>query len=115
MIYRYPIRGLPECILERRNDPSNIGVHYTALCEPQATLYMLPTLIMNIITDLCIMAIPLPVVLRAKMSLLKKLSLILLFSGGFFIMIAAILRVTFVMVVSQCYSAYQKLFFMAIF
>lgn len=45
------------------------------------------------------------------MSLLKKLSLILLFSGGFFIMIAAILRVTFVMVVSQCHSAYQKLFF----
>lgn len=68
------------------------------LCEPQATLYMLPVLIMNITTDLCIMAIPAPVVLRAKMNVWKKVSLVLLFSGGFFIMIAAILRVTFVMV-----------------
>lgn len=89
-------------------------VHYAALCEPQATLYMLPTLIMNIITDICIMAIPAPVVLRAKLSLWKKISLILLFSGGFFIMIAAILRVTFVMVVSQHSPAYQTLFLMAI-
>lgn len=76
---------------------------------------MLPTLIMNIITDICIMAIPAPVVLRAKMSMFKKISLILLFSGGFFIMIAAILRVTFVMVVSQCYPAYQTSLLMAIF
>lgn len=71
---------------------------------------MLPTLIMNIITDICMMAIPAPVVLRVNMSMFKKISLILLFSGGFFIMIASILRVTFVMVVSQCYPAYQTLF-----
>lgn len=32
---------------------------------------------------------------------MKKVSLVLLFSGGFFVMIAAILRVTYVMVVSQ--------------
>lgn len=76
---------------------------------------MLPTLVMNIVTDICIMAIPAPVVLRAKMSMFKKISLILLFSGGFFIMIASILRVTFVMVVSQCYPAYQTLFLVAIF
>lgn len=71
---------------------------------------MLPTLVMNIVTDICIMAIPAPVVLRAKLSTFKKISLIFLFSGGFFIMIAAILRVTFVMVVSQCYPAYQAMF-----
>lgn len=76
---------------------------------------MLPTLIMNIITDICIMAIPAPVVLRAKMSMFKKISLILLFSGGFFIMIASILRVTFVMVVSQSHCVYQKLFLVAIY
>lgn len=70
---------------------------------------MLPTLIMNIVTDICIMAIPAPVVLRAKMNLWKKISLILLFSGGFFIMIASILRVTFVMVVSPCYPVYLML------
>lgn len=62
---------------------------------------MLPTLIMNIVTDLCIMAIPAPVVLPAKTTLWRKVSLVLLFSGAFFIMIAAILRVTYVMVVSQ--------------
>jgi hypothetical protein len=88
---------------------SNRGDHHTELCEPQATLYMLPTLIMNIVTDICIMAIPAPVVLRAKMSVFKKISLILLFSGGFFIMIAAILRVTFVMVVSQGYPALSNI------
>lgn len=72
----------------------------TALCEPQATIYMLPTLIMNILTDICIMLIPAPVVLQVRMGVMKKLSLLLLFSGGFFVMIAAILRVTYVMVVS---------------
>lgn len=61
---------------------------------------MLPTLIMNILTDLCIIAIPAPVVLRARTTLLRKFSLVLLFSGGFFVMIAAVLRVTYVMVVS---------------
>lgn len=61
---------------------------------------MLPTLIMNILTDICIMLIPAPVVLQVRMGVMKKLSLLLLFSGGFFVMIAAILRVTYVMVVS---------------
>lgn len=68
------------------------------LCEPQATIYMLPTLIMNILTDLAIMLIPAPVVLQVRMGIMKKVSLVVLFSGGFFIMIAAILRVTYVMV-----------------
>ncbi|KAF3764033.1 hypothetical protein M406DRAFT_261273 [Cryphonectria parasitica EP155] len=65
-----------------------------ALCEPQATLYMLPTLIMNVVSDLCIMAIPAPVVLPAKTTLPRKIMLVLLFSSGIFVMVAAILRVT---------------------
>lgn len=99
----------PNALYKEQENSSNIGDHYTGLCEPQATLYMLPTLIMNIVTDICIMAIPAPVVLRAKMSMFRKISLIFLFSGGFFVMIASILRVTFVMVVSQIYTAYQTL------
>lgn len=47
-----------------------------------------------------IMAIPAPVVLPAKTTMVRKISLVLLFSGGFFVMIASILRVTYVMVVS---------------
>ncbi|KAJ4391083.1 hypothetical protein N0V93_004697 [Gnomoniopsis smithogilvyi] len=53
---------------------------------------------MNILTDLAIMLIPAPVVLQVRMGIMKKVSLVVLFSGGFFIMIAAILRVTYVMV-----------------
>lgn len=47
-----------------------------------------------------IMLIPAPVVLPAKTTMVRKISLVLLFSGGFFVMIASILRVTYVMVVS---------------
>ncbi|POS68799.1 hypothetical protein DHEL01_v212807 [Diaporthe helianthi] len=72
-----------------------MGILFGA-CRPSPRMWKFYTdegvLIMNIITDLCIMAIPAPVVLRAKMNLWKKVSLVLLFSGGFFIMIAAILH-----------------------
>jgi Na+/H+ antiporter NhaD/arsenite permease-like protein len=62
-------------------------------------LNMVPPLIMNLVTDMCIMAIPAPVVIPIKTSLWKRIGLLLLFSAGIFIMIAAILRVTMVLVV----------------
>ena len=68
------------------------------LCQPQSMLNMVPPLIMNLVTDMCIMAIPAPVVIPIKTSLWKRIGLLLLFSAGIFIMIAAILRVTMVLV-----------------
>lgn len=59
---------------------------------------MLPALIMNIFTDLCIMAIPAPAILTVRTTLQRKISLVIIFSAGIFVMIAAILRVSMVLV-----------------
>lgn len=59
---------------------------------------MLPALIMNIFTDLCIMAIPAPAILTVRTTIQRKISLVIIFSAGIFVMIAAILRVSMVLV-----------------
>lgn len=64
---------------------------------------MVPPLIMNIVTDLCIMAIPAPVVIPVKTTLWRRIGLLGLFGAGIFVMIAAILRVTMVLVVCKCF------------
>ncbi|CAN8100960.1 unnamed protein product [Discula destructiva] len=69
-----------------------------ANCEPQAPIYMIPALIMNVLTDVLIMAIPAPVVLPVKTTFRRKVSLIILFGAGVFVIVAAILRVTMVLV-----------------
>lgn len=71
-----------------------------ANCMPQAEIYMLPPLILNLLTDIAIMAIPAPVVLPAKMTIARKISVLILFGGGIFVMVAAVLRVTMVLLVS---------------
>ncbi|KJZ68689.1 hypothetical protein HIM_11916 [Hirsutella minnesotensis 3608] len=71
------------------------------ICEPQSTLNMVPPLIMNILTDVMIMAIPAPILLNVKTTFWKKLGLLALFGGGLFIMVAAILRVTMVMIMKN--------------
>ena len=60
---------------------------------------MVPPLVMNLVTDLCIMAIPAPVILPVRTTWLRKLGLMILFFAGFFIMSAAVMRVMFVLVV----------------
>lgn len=55
---------------------------------------------MNILSDICIMAIPAPVILPVRTTIWRKLSLVILFGAGIFIMTAAVLRVVFVLVVS---------------
>jgi len=69
-------------------------------CRPQSFLNMVPPLVMNLITDLCIMAIPAPVILPVRATVWRKMGLYFLFGAGVFIMTAAILRVVFVLVVS---------------
>jgi hypothetical protein len=70
------------------------------ICRPDSVLNMVPALVMNVITDVLIMAIPAPVVIPIKTALWKRIILIALFGAGLFIMIAAILRVAMVLVVS---------------
>ncbi|KAK4446074.1 hypothetical protein QBC34DRAFT_451048 [Podospora aff. communis PSN243] len=67
-------------------------------CKPQSFLNLVPPLIMNLVTDLCIMAIPAPVILPVRTTIWRKLGLLILFFAGFFIMTAAVLRVVFVLV-----------------
>jgi hypothetical protein len=69
-------------------------------CQPQSMLNMVPPLVFNIFTDICIMLIPAPVVIPVRTTLLRRIGLMLLFTAGTFVMIAAILRVTMVLVVS---------------
>ncbi|KAF2852522.1 hypothetical protein T440DRAFT_526005 [Plenodomus tracheiphilus IPT5] len=48
--------------------------------------------VLNITTDIYLMAIPLPIIYRAHLDIKRKLSLILLFSGGWIVIIFGILR-----------------------
>ncbi|KAK7942647.1 uncharacterized protein PG986_011760 [Apiospora aurea] len=50
------------------------------------------TMVLNILTDIYLMAIPVPMLLHARLRTVKKLGLCLLFSGGIFVGTAAILR-----------------------
>jgi hypothetical protein len=65
---------------------------------------MIPPLVMNIVTDLIIMLIPAPVLVGVRTTTWKKIGLLVLFTAGFFIMIAAIIRVTMVLIVSRWFS-----------
>ncbi|KAK0732291.1 hypothetical protein B0H67DRAFT_477717 [Lasiosphaeris hirsuta] len=72
-----------------------------AYCKPQSTLNLIPPLAMNLLTDLVIMAIPAPVILPIHTTLARKAGLLTLFFAGVFIMVAAILRVVFVIVMAD--------------
>lgn len=49
-------------------------------------------MILNIVTDLYLVLIPIPMFWGVKLPVLKRLSLMLVFSGAFFVMAAGILR-----------------------
>ncbi|KAI0144498.1 hypothetical protein GGR57DRAFT_517974 [Xylariaceae sp. FL1272] len=60
-------------------------------CTTRRGNYIVIT-VLDIITDLGIMAIPLPMLIQTSLSLRRKISLCILFSSGIFVMIAAIIR-----------------------
>ena len=68
---------------------------------PQSPAFLITILVLNLVTDMCIMLIPIPIIIPLRISWGRKLGLVMMFSGGIFIMIAAILRVYFVMAVSS--------------
>jgi len=67
---------------------------------PQSPAFLVTVLVLNLVTDVCIILIPIPIILPLKISWARKLGLLGMFCAGIFIMIAAILRVYFVMAVS---------------
>ncbi|KAF4500134.1 integral membrane PTH11 [Fusarium agapanthi] len=61
-------------------------------CVPQNLTFFVVILVFNLVTDICIMLIPIPVLVGIQTNRLKKFGLFLLFGLGFFCMFAAILR-----------------------
>lgn len=65
----------------------------TDVCQPAVSkidLYV--TVVLNVVTDIYLLSIPLPMLWRANLELKRKVSLLLIFSGGIFVMMAGILR-----------------------
>ncbi|KAK2048180.1 hypothetical protein LZ31DRAFT_78850 [Colletotrichum somersetense] len=70
-------------------------------CHPQNKIWFVGILVMNVATDLCIIAIPIPVISLVRASVWRKIGIYFLFSLGVFIMTAAILRVVLTFHVSS--------------
>ncbi|KAL1617127.1 hypothetical protein SLS56_011130 [Neofusicoccum ribis] len=68
-----------------------------SVCKAQGATFLIPTLVCNLITDICIMAIPAPVILPLRTTIWRKIGLYILFGAGIFVMTAAVLRVVFVL------------------
>ncbi|KAK0643835.1 hypothetical protein B0T16DRAFT_392298 [Cercophora newfieldiana] len=62
-------------------------------CQPAISkLDIFATLVLNVITDLYLLTIPIPMLWKASLRPAKKAGLMILFSGGIFVMVAGILR-----------------------
>ncbi|KAI1840680.1 hypothetical protein JX266_013142 [Neoarthrinium moseri] len=62
-------------------------------CQPASSrINVFVTLALNVATDIYLLTIPVPMLWSANIKLWKKLGLIVLFSGGIFVMMAGILR-----------------------
>ncbi|KXH28533.1 hypothetical protein CSAL01_10231 [Colletotrichum salicis] len=59
--------------------------------DPGGTIF-----VMNVITDMCIIAIPIPVISLVRASIWRRMGVYLLFSLGVFIMVAATIRVVLI-------------------
>ncbi|KAK0715575.1 hypothetical protein B0H67DRAFT_490425, partial [Lasiosphaeris hirsuta] len=67
-------------------DPGNF-------CQPAISkIDIFVTVVLNVVTDLYLLSIPIPMLWRASIKPVKKAGLILLFSGGAFVTMAGILR-----------------------
>ncbi|KAF5855508.1 hypothetical protein ETB97_009085 [Aspergillus alliaceus] len=72
-------------------DPGN-------LCQPtRSTLYVLIVVIPNVLTDIYLMSIPLPLLWTVNIGIRRKITLMALFSGAAFVMMAAIIRAVTIM------------------
>ncbi|KAF3482772.1 uncharacterized protein GIQ15_02096 [Arthroderma uncinatum] len=65
-------------------------------CYPQNPVTFYTVAVLNVITDMCIIAIPIPMVVRVQASVMRKIGLCMLFGLGLFCMIAAVVRVVLI-------------------
>ncbi|KAI8648229.1 hypothetical protein NCS57_01490900 [Fusarium keratoplasticum] len=70
-------------------------------CEPQNLVFFVVILTFNLVTDICVILVPLPVLRGIQINRWKKFGLYFLFSLGFFCMFAAILRFVLIFNLNQ--------------
>ncbi|EED17080.1 hypothetical protein TSTA_021370 [Talaromyces stipitatus ATCC 10500] len=67
-------------------------------CQPTVSkVYILVVMILNVLTDAFLLFIPLPLLWKVDIGLKRKISLMVLFSGGLFIIAASIIRAAVVL------------------
>ncbi|OOQ83299.1 putative srpk [Penicillium brasilianum] len=72
-------------------DPGNF-------CQPaNSRVYVLLVVILNVVTDIYLLSIPLPLLWQVKIGLKRKIPLMALFSGAMFVITAAIIRAVMIM------------------
>ncbi|KAJ5504565.1 hypothetical protein N7463_007439 [Penicillium fimorum] len=72
-------------------DPGN-------LCQPtKSHVYVFVVVVLNIITDIYLLSIPLPLLWTVNLNLKRKIPLMVLFSGATFVMLAGIIRAATIM------------------
>ncbi|KAJ5896873.1 uncharacterized protein N7473_006272 [Penicillium subrubescens] len=63
------------------------------LCQPtNSPVYVFVVMVLNVVTDLYLLSIPLPLLWQVKIGLRRKIPLMALFSGAAFVIAAAIIR-----------------------
>jgi hypothetical protein len=65
-------------------------------------------MVLNVVTDLYLLSIPLPLLWQVKIGLRRKIPLMALFSGAAFVIAAAIIRAIMVTTVSSIQSQPQS-------
>lgn len=70
-------------------------------CQPAISkIDILVTVVLNVLTDIYLMSIPIPMLWSSSLRPFKKAGLILLFSGGAFVTVAGVLRCVLIITVS---------------
>lgn len=69
-------------------------------CQPAVSkIDIYVTVVLNVATDIYLISIPAPMLFKARLRWREKLELLVLFSGGLFVMMAGILRCVLILTV----------------
>lgn len=70
------------------------------LCQPtNSRVYVLVVVILNVLTDIYLLSIPLPLLWQVKINMKRKIPLMALFSGAAFVITSAIIRAVMIITV----------------
>lgn len=72
------------------------------VCQPaNSRVYVLVVVILNVVTDIYLLSIPLPLLWQVKINMKRKIPLMALFSGAAFVITAAIIRAVMIITVRR--------------